>query len=200
MAVDYALKSADGAEVKQVLHKTIHRLPGVPLTKPVHAHGAMRPADGMAHGSPFAGGRARLRVQRGASSSGNVVSVGDGRVVELRSTGVQLSYDVTEIHAKVGERLTLRYVNQSEMAHNLVVLRSADDIPVVGLAAIGPQAKDFIPQDKMDRILAHTQARGPQGKPSRLEFTVPETPGVYPYVCTVAGHFSLMQGRIVVTK
>ena len=30
-------------------------------------------------------------------------------------------------------------------------------------------------------------------------FNAPAQPGVYPYVCTVSGHFSLMQGRLVVT-
>ena len=198
VAVDYTLKFADGAEAKQVLHKTIHRLPGVPPPAPTHAQGAARSAHGIAtpHPSPVS---ASAAVMNTTPALGKSVSVGDGRVVELRTTGVQLSYDVTEIRAKAGERLTLRYVNQSEMAHNVVVLRSVDDIQTVGLAAIGPQAKDFIPPGQQDRILAHTKLAAP-GETVSLELTVPETPGAYPYVCTVAGHFSLMQGRIVVAK
>jgi len=111
---------------------------------------------------------------------------------------VQLSYDVTEIHAKPGEQLALRYVNQSDMVHNLVVVQSQEDINPVGIAAMGALAKDFIPQDKMDRIVAYTKLAAP-GETVVLEFTVPSTAGVYPYVCTVSGHFSLMQGRLVVT-
>jgi glucose/arabinose dehydrogenase/plastocyanin len=192
VAIDYTLKSADGAELKQVLHKTIHRLPGVPQAKAAstHAHGRA-----MSHGS---GNAAPTASPNASPAPGSPVPVGDGRVVELRSTGVQLSYDVTEIRAKPGERLTLRYLNQSDMAHNIVVLRSTDDIHPVGIAAIGPQAKEFIPKDKLDRILAHTKLAAP-GETVLLEMTAPTAPGAYPYVCTVAGHFSLMQGRLVVT-
>jgi azurin len=64
---------------------------------------------------------------------------------------------------------------------------------------MSPQAIEFVPQDKMNRILAHTKLAAP-GETVWLELTVPTTPGVYPYICTVSGHFSLMQGRIVVTK
>ena len=193
VAIDYTLKFADGAEVKQVLHKTIHRLPGVPMP-PLHAHGRAETGVLSAVENRAAGdyaGRAMTAAER-------PISIGNRRVVELRTTGVHLSYDITEIRAKPGEQLVLRYVNQSEMAHNLVVVRSAEDINPVGIAAMDPKAKEFIPHDA-DRILAHTRLAAP-GETVWLELTVPPTPGVYPYICTVSGHFSLMQGRLVVTR
>jgi|Laugresbdmm110sn_2_1035109.scaffolds.fasta_scaffold03962_2 plastocyanin len=195
IAIDYRLKSADGTELKQLLHQTIHRLPGVPLT-PVHAK--MPEAEARAAGSAH-GHTAAAHTEALPLAPESPVAIGDRRVVELRSTGVHLSYDVTEIRAKAGERLVLRYINQSEMAHNLVVVRSAEDINPVGLAAVSPQAKEFIPPDNMHRIVAHTKLAAP-GDTVWLELTVPATPGVYPYICTVSGHFSLMQGQLVVTK
>jgi glucose/arabinose dehydrogenase/azurin len=194
MAINYDLKSADGAEMKHVLHKTIHRLPGVPRTERSPAHTATMAT----HGSMLGHATLPSAPQADAPPPRESVTADGRRVVELRTTGVQLSYDVTEIRAKAGERLVLRYVNQSDMVHNVVVVRSAEDINHVGLAAIAAHATEFIPQDKKDRILAYTRLAEP-GQTVSLELTVPTTPGTYPYVCTVSGHFSLMQGQLIVT-
>ena len=118
------------------------------------------------------------------------------RVVELRSTGVTLGYDVTEIRTKAGERLVLRYVNASDMAHNLVVVKTEADITPVGIAAITAQAAEFVPKQEKDRIVAASRLANP-GETVLVEFTAPG-PGVYPYICTFSGHFTVMQGRLIV--
>ncbi|MEO6002363.1 MAG: DUF6797 domain-containing protein [Opitutus sp.] len=195
IAIDYTLQTAGGAELKQVLYKTIHRLPGVPLPPQSHIQASALPGATVTptHASTMAPHAAVTAQPRR-----NYVVSDNRRVVELRSTGIQLSYDVTEIHAKPGERLALHFQNQSDMVHNVVVVRSEEDINPVGIAAMGANAKEFIPQDKLDRIVGYTQLAVP-GETVVLEFTVPSTAGVYPYVCTVSGHFTLMQGRIIVT-
>ncbi len=121
-----------------------------------------------------------------------------GKVVVIRTTGVDLSYSVTTIRAKAGDTLTVRYeATASEMAHNIVLLRSEDDIQPVGTAALAAYGSDYIPADKMDRIVSHSALAYP-GDTVEWTFVVPP-PGTYPYICTVSGHFTMMQGRLIST-
>lgn len=191
MSIDYKLRSADGAELKQVIHKTIHRMPGGVSGAAIRSTAAGHALTSPMHPVPAP------PAAHAATPPGRSVVVGDGRVVEIRSAGIALSYDVTEIQAKAGERLTIRYINASEMAHNIVMLKDAADINPVGLAAIAAHADEFIPKDKLDRIVAYSKLAHP-GETVTLEFTVP-APGVYPYICTFSGHFTLMQGRLIST-
>ena len=120
----------------------------------------------------------------------------DARVVEVSSTGIALSYNPTEIRMKAGERIVIRYKNASDMAHNVVIVKTESDINPVGIAALSAQQDQWIPKSEQKRILAATNLAYP-GETVILEFTAP-APGVYPYICTFSGHFTMMQGRIVV--
>jgi azurin len=132
------------------------------------------------------------------AQAGRTVTAGAGDVVEIRTTGVELAYSVTTIRAKAGETLTIRYDNTaSEMAHNVVLVRTEDDIMPVGTAALAAHATDYIPVDKMDRILGHSALAYP-GDIVEWTFVVPP-PGTYPYICTYSGHFTMMQGRLIST-
>jgi len=93
------------------------------------------------------------------------------RVVELRAYGADLRYDVTRIEAKAGEKLTIRFINESDMPHNVVVVPN---------------------------ILAYTNLARP-GETVEFTFTVPP-PGTYPYICTYPGHFTSMRGELISTK
>lgn len=123
------------------------------------------------------------------------VPVDSGRVVEIRSTGSDLSYDVTEIKARAGEELTIRYVNASDMPHNIVLVREEGDINPVGIAALQAYENDYIPENEMDRIITYTELARP-GDTVEFTFTVPP-PGTYPYICSYPGHFTSMQGRLI---
>jgi azurin len=130
--------------------------------------------------------------------SGRSVTAVQGEVIEIRSTGVELTYSVTTIHARAGDTLTIRYDNStSDMAHNIVLLRSEADIVPVGTAALAAHGQDYIPKDKADRILSHTPLVYP-GDTVEWTFVVPP-PGTYPYICTFSGHFTMMQGRLIST-
>jgi len=118
------------------------------------------------------------------------------KVIEIRTTGIDLSYDITEIRANAGDTLTLRYDNsESDMAHNIVVVRNEDDINPVGIAALQAHRNEYIPEDEMDRIIAYSKLAHP-GDIIEFSFVVPP-PGVYPYICTYSGHFTMMQGRLI---
>jgi azurin len=48
-------------------------------------------------------------------------------------------------------------------------------------------------------VLFHTRLVNPQ-ETVKLQFTAPQQPGDYPYVCTFPGHWSLMNGVMKVVK
>lgn len=188
MAIDYDLLSADGSELKQVIHKTIHRVPGVSRaeraksTKSDHAHVSEKIA-------------AAPPKRKKATEPKHTVK-DDTRIIDMSSTGIELSYDITEIRMKAGERIKIRYKNAGDMAHNIVIVKSESDINPVGIAALSAQQDEFVPKSEKDRILAASRLAYP-GDTVFLEFTAP-APGVYPYICTFSGHFTMMQGRITV--
>jgi len=198
MAINYKIQAADGSEVSQQIHKTIHRVAGDETMKKV---GAAYKHAGQAGIAPTVPGRATDGAKPPA------INLTGARVVDMKSTGITLSYDVTEIRTKVGERLVIRYHNASEMSHNVVVVKDEADIQPVGIAALSAMASDFIPatlnptayySQEQDRILAASDLAYP-GETVYLEFT-PEEVGVYPYICTYSGHFTMMQGRIHVEE
>lgn len=186
IAIDFRLQSADGSALENTIHKTIYRVPGDDsVAEPfLTAHRVHEP------------GPPRIADVKKDPSTDSGLPASDARVVELRSTGVTLSFDVTEIRAKAGERLRIRFVNASDMVHNIVLLKTEADIQPVGIAAIAAQADEFVPPQFADRILAASKLAYP-GNTVEMEFTVPE-PGTYPYICTFSGHFTMMQGRLVV--
>ncbi|MEX0778242.1 MAG: plastocyanin/azurin family copper-binding protein [Balneolales bacterium] len=130
---------------------------------------------------------------------GNVsVSVADGDTVEITSEGSDMSYDVTEINAKAGDTITIRYVNASTMPHNVVLLDEESSINPVGIAALQASKTDYVPESEKDKIFGDTKLAVP-GKAVYLTLTVPPA-GSYPYICTYPGHFRSMQGRLISTE
>ena len=188
MAIDYKLRTADGAELKQLIHKTIHRVEGANISDlskdspPAHSH---------TQGAP-----PRQKAESTSNAGPKEAPVSEGRIIEVSSSGIALSFEPRDLRMKSGERVVIRYKNASDMAHNLVIVNSEADINPVGIAAISAQQDEFIPPSEKDRILAASRLAYP-GDTVLVEFIAPG-PGVYPYICTFSGHFTLMQGRITV--
>lgn len=131
-------------------------------------------------------------------TNGHHKEYGDTTVVEIRSEGVELSYSVTEIRAKAGSILKIVYINDSDMSHNIVLVREEKDIRPVGIAALQAISNDWIPEKEMDRILAYS-ALAYSGDTVEVVFEVPP-PGTYPYICTYSAHWTQMQGRLISTE
>jgi plastocyanin len=190
MAIDYNLKYADGAQMQHVIHKTIHRVAGDRATANLHSRSANRFTgidEHSTHAAPAQAPAVKFELP--------LITDAD-RIIEIQSTGIALSYDITEIRAKPGERLAIRFLNASDMAHNIVIVKSESDIHPVGVAAISAQADEFVPKKESHRILAASRLAYP-GDTVQVEFTAPG-PGTYPYICTFSGHFTVMQGRLIV--
>lgn len=59
------------------------------------------------------------------------------------------------------------------------------------------QQKNYIPPT--DKVIYHTNLLQP-GTNEAIYFTAPTLPGDYTYVCTVPGHFYVMQGVLRVVR
>jgi len=105
-----------------------------------------------------------------------------------------LRFSVDTITVKPGEEVTIKLVNKSSMpaaamSHNLVILKQDADAHAFDQAALGAKSDDYIPQDKLDEVVAHTGLVA-GGESDSVTFTAPEETGDYPYLCTFPGHFA----------
>ncbi len=110
-----------------------------------------------------------------------------------------LRFDPPRFQVKPGAKVKLTLSNTDDMAHNLVFTKPDGRMEVVTAAMtmpITPEAQ-FIP--KSEKVLWHVGVLTP-GKEAELEFTAPDTEGVYPYVCTYPGHGMIMYGAMYVAK
>ena len=114
------------------------------------------------------------------------------RTIELTGNDM-MKYDITEIEATAGETIILSLKNigkipKAGMAHNFVLLKNGVDAQAFSMAAMMSGATEYIPEDRKDEIIAYTGQAGP-GETVKVEFTVPEEPGTYVFVCTFPGHY-----------
>lgn len=101
--------------------------------------------------------------------------------------------NVKSIDAEPGEKIRIELKAKSKlpasaMAHNFILLALETDVEAFDSAASSATDNDYIPEDKADQIIAHTElASG--GDTVEITFTVPEEAGEYPYICSFPGHY-----------
>ncbi len=112
----------------------------------------------------------------------------------------RMLYDTTSFTVSPGQPVKLILSNPDVTQHNLVI-GTPGSLEELGMAG-NEMAKDpsglskgFVPES--DKILHHTKLLD-QGTGETLRFTAPDTPGVYPYLCTFPGHWVLMKGEMIV--
>jgi len=120
--------------------------------------------------------------------------------VRLTPVGNEMRYEQTEFTVSPGQTVTIIFENTATseaMQHNVVVLNSNDDAVAqrVGMAGLAAAATGYVPED--EAILANTEMAKP-GETTQVTFTAPTEPGTYRYICTFPGHFTLMQGNMIV--
>lgn len=133
----------------------------------------------------------------GSSSSGGGASSGPV-TLEIGSKGEELAFDKTELRVAAGQTVTLRFKNNSAVQqHNWILIKGGDAeaaaIANAGLSA-GPAA-NYLPADKSNILAESSLANG--GETVEVTFTAPAA-GTYIFICTVPGHYPLMQGKLVV--
>lgn len=125
--------------------------------------------------------------------------------ITIASVGETMAFDKTDLYVKAGDQVKLKFVNNSTtLAHNWVLVKpgKSDDVGNAGMQA-GAE-KNYLP-DSPDVIKA-TRLVPPKGQPyadktsekstgesAQISFTAPAA-GDYPYICTNAGHHTVMKG------
>lgn len=106
-----------------------------------------------------------------------------------------------DIPAKKNQPIRIEFSNPDATPHNFVLVQP-DSLKEVGLAANeiakSPDAArdgQFIPPSK--KIITHTKMLK-QGEVEILRFKAPQKPGVYPYLCSFPGHWTIMKGNLIV--
>jgi putative membrane-bound dehydrogenase-like protein len=156
------------------------------------------PFDGTSIGALFAEHYNKVVI----NSESFVTASGEGVVITMKTIQNEMKYDLTEFEVKAGETVTIVFENNDFMQHNLLILAEGS-IEKVGEAADklaqDPNAanRNYIP--RMPEVLYATAIVNPKEKET-LQFTAPDKPGNYPYVCTFPGHWRIMQGVMKVVK
>jgi azurin len=124
------------------------------------------------------------------------------RTIEI-TAGDTMKYSVTQIDAKPGEDLKVILTNigtqpVAVMGHNWVLLKVGTDVAAFDAAAIGAKDTNYIPAALADQMVTHIDLLGPR-KSGEADFTVPTTPGDYPFLCTFPAHYQTgMKGTLTV--
>ena len=124
------------------------------------------------------------------------------RTIDIVATD-DMKYSLNTITAEPGEELRIRLVARGvipkvAMAHNVVVLELDTDIDTLLKEGAPYRDSDFIPPSMLGNVIAKTALAGP-GERVQIKFTVPSTPGEYPFLCTFAGHYQAgMKGTLIV--
>jgi len=109
-----------------------------------------------------------------------------------------MRFQPTVLHAFSGQTITINFMNQHPDLHNVVFLSSDTDLKALGLDIdqymTNPSSSDtdYIPPSRLDEILGSIAVLSQSE--SSMHTLGPLSKGSYPFVCTVPGHWSLMQG------
>jgi putative membrane-bound dehydrogenase-like protein len=116
--------------------------------------------------------------------------------INIKVVEHEMKFDKASFSVNAGQRVVLNFDNPDFMQHNFVLV-SPGALDKVGkaadLLARDPKGaeKNYVP--KMPEVIIATKLIDPQGRET-LVFTAPDKPGEYPFVCTVPGHWRIMNG------
>jgi azurin len=178
-------------EALALLAPAFERLKGTPVTE----RGAARFTD-----------VSRLLTEvskfEGASVSTTAIAALQLNVIELRPVPNLMEYEQKRFEVTAGTPVELRLVNVDQMAHNAVIVKPGM-LEKVGLAsdimAAQPDAaaKEWVPE--VPEVLWHTPLVEAHDT-GVVRFLAPKVAGEYPYLCSVPGHWRLMQGVMIVKR
>lgn len=87
--------------------------------------------------------------------------------------------------------------HKNTMGHNFVLLEEGVVISEFGREASKFQQRDYIPEDT-SKIIVHTRLLS-GGESDTIKFKAPAK-GIYPYLCSFPGHYSVMKGKFIVKE
>jgi azurin len=131
------------------------------------------------------------------------VAAAETTVLNMSVREGQLRYSIEAFTVKPGAQVEIKFHNNDhEMMHNIVICENTPGVVnEVGMAAVmladKAEAKKYIP-DHPSILLASDLVQA--GETISFKFTAPKKEGPYPYVCTLPGHFNLMNGVMTVSS
>ncbi|PRY89252.1 PVC-type heme-binding CxxCH protein [Mongoliibacter ruber] len=112
----------------------------------------------------------------------------------------EMKYDITSFKVKAGQAVIIDFENKDFMQHNLIIGKIGS-LEKLGKAADemarDPKGmeKQYIPETP--EIIVASKLVDPDNLES-LMFIAPAQAGEYPFVCTVPGHWRIMNGKMIV--
>lgn len=123
--------------------------------------------------------------------------------ITLTADKVQFLFDKKEFSVKAGQKVKITLDNPagSVQPHNLIIVKPGKKDTVGMLANQSLSDPEFLknPVPDSEDVLFSSELVQP-GTKGVLEFTAPEEPGEYPYLCTFPGHWILMNGVMTVEE
>lgn len=112
----------------------------------------------------------------------------------------QMRYNLSEIRAKAGQRVTLTLKHTGKMpaqamGHNLVILQKGTDVTAFANLAARAKTNNYIPVGTKQVIIATKVIGG--GESTTVTFTAPAK-GTYDFICSFPGHVAIMKGKFIV--
>lgn len=133
-----------------------------------------------------------------AGSGGSTGGSAGGTTIEIGSDGENLAFDKTELSVSAGQEVTVTFTNNSAVQQHNWVLVNGGEAEAQAVANAGLTAgleNNYLPADGSN-VLANTNVLN-GGESGSVTFTAPAA-GSYLYICTVPGHYPLMQGTLTV--
>lgn len=126
----------------------------------------------------------------------------DVRVIAIGTVAARMLYDKEKIVVEAGKPVEFRISNTDHMPHNFAIVQpgSLEEIGKLAEAtARDADAKDrhYVPVS--DKVMVASKLLE-SGQKQAVSFVVPDTPGIYPYVCTYPGHWRRMFGAMYVVR
>jgi len=112
----------------------------------------------------------------------------------------EMKFNKPSFTVKAGYEVTIDFENNDFMQHNMVIA-TPGSMEKVGAAADAlardPKGAEMNYVPKMPEVIAATKLVDPETSET-IVFRAPTTPGEYIYICTVPGHWRIMNGIMIV--
>ncbi|NTU86174.1 MAG: auracyanin [Chloroflexales bacterium] len=134
----------------------------------------------------------------GATSGGGGAASSGPATIDIGSDGENLAFTKTTLAATAGQQVTINFKNNSAaQMHNWVLVNGGESVAaeIANAGLTAGVAADYLGADQ-SKVIAHVKVTN-GGETNSVNFTAPAA-GTYLYICTVPGHYPLMQGTMTV--
>jgi len=124
-------------------------------------------------------------------------------VFTIRAVNEEMRYDSQRLVVEAGKPFKVTFENPDAMSHNFVIVKPGSRERVGNAAMLlAPEYRDgegraYVPASA--DIVAATKLLEP-GQSETLSVVAPAEEGIYEYVCTFPGHWTIMWGQLIVTR